>query len=239
MELDVVFFAAHPDDVELSCGGTVAKLVKIGKNVGIVDITQGELSTRGSVEVRKKEAAKAAKILGIKKRINLGISDGNIENSASNRAKIIKILRDLRPKIIFFPYYHDRHPDHFHTHQLVKEAAFYSGLQKVRTALNGKAQKHHRPKKNYYYMQTYTFEPNVVVDITDVYNIKVKAIEAYSSQFYNPESKEPVTFISDPKFLKYLEARARFYGFEIGTEYAEPFFREEKVNINPGDLFNI
>jgi bacillithiol biosynthesis deacetylase BshB1 len=239
LELDVLFFAAHPDDVELSCGGTAAKLAKIGKKIGIVDLTEGELSTRGSVTSRKKEAAKAAKILGISKRINLSIPDGNIENNPPIRIKIIKILRDLRPEIIFFPHYHDRHPDHFHTHELVKEAAFYSGLQKIHTTLNGKPQKFFRPKKNYYFMQTYTFEPNVITDITEVYDIKVKAISAYSSQFFNLKSKEPDTFISDPKFLKYLEARARFYGFQIGVEYGEPFFTEEKIKVKVQDLFNI
>jgi len=239
LKLDALFFAAHPDDIELSCGGTVAKLVKLGKKVGIADLTQGELSTRGSTALRKKEALNAAKILGISGRINLGIPDGDIQNTLANRTRIIKIIRDLRPEIIFFPHFHDRHPDHFHAHELVKEAAFYSGLSKIKTTLNSKHQKAHRPRKNYYYMQTYVFEPNIIADISDVHSIKMKAISCYKSQFYDPISKEPATFISDPRFIKFIETRARNYGFMVGVEFGEPFYTEEKVKLNPIDLFKI
>jgi len=239
LKLDALFFAAHPDDIELSCGGTVAKLAKSGKKVGIADLTYGELSTRGSTGLRKKEALKAAKILGIAKRINLAIPDGNIQNTEANRSKIIKIIRDLRPDIIFFPHYYDRHPDHFHTHELVKESVFYSGLGKIKTYLKGKLQKPHRPGKNYYYMQTYPFEPNIITDISDVQNIKMRAIGCYSSQFYDPESIEPATFISNENFIKFIEARARHYGFLAGVEYGEPFFTEETIKLNPADLFNL
>lgn len=239
MKIDALFFAAHPDDVELSCGGTAAKLVKIGKKVGITDLTQGELSTRGSAGLRKKEAQNASKVLGISKRINLGIPDGDIQNTPSNRSKIIKIIRDLRPEIIFFPHYYDRHPDHFHAHELVKESAFYAGLSRIKTILNGRLQKAFRPRKNYYYMQTYIFEPNIITDISDVHDIKMKAISCYKSQFYNPNSKEPATFISDPGFIKFIETRARTYGFMAGVEFGEPFFTEEKVKLNPVDLFRI
>lgn len=239
MKLDALFFAAHPDDVELSCGGTVAKLVKSGKKVGITDLTRGELSTRGNTSLRKKESSKAARVLGVKTRLNLNIPDGNIVNSPSNRLKIIKIIRDFRPDIIFLPHFHDRHLDHFHAHELIKEGAFYAGLAKIKTALKNKPQKPHRPRRNYYYMQTYPFEPNIITDISDVHDIKMEAISCYSSQFYNPESKEPDTFISSKRFMRFLEARSRNYGFIAGVEYGEPFFTEETVKLDPLDLFKV
>lgn len=239
MKLDALFFAAHPDDIELCCGGIAAKMSKLGKKTGIIDLTSGELSTRGNIKIRKKEAQKAAKILGISTRINLAIPDGNIENSPKNRFKIIKIIREFRPEIIFIPHHYDRHPDHLHTNQLVKEAAFYSGLRKVKTTLNKKSQAPFRPKKNYYYMQTYAFEPNIIVDISDVYNIKMKSISSYKSQFYNPDSNEPESFICTPEFMKFIEARAIFYGFQAGIKYGEPIFTDEKVKLKPQELFNI
>ena len=239
LKFDALFFAAHPDDIELSCGGIAAKLAKLGKKTCIVDLTAGELSTRGSVELRKKEANKAAKVLGITKRINLAIPDGNIQNSPENREKIIKIIRQYKPGIIFLPYFNDRHPDHIHASRLVKEAAFYSGLSKIKTSVNNTAQSPYRPRKKFYYMQTYTFEPVIIVDISDTFKTKMKAIHCYSSQFYNPSSKEPKTFISDPMFIKHIEARAEFYGFKAGVKYGEPLFTEEKIKISPEDLFNI
>lgn len=239
MKLDALFFSAHPDDVELSCGGTAAKLVKSGKKVGITDLTQGELSTRGYTALRKKEAAEAAKVLGISIRTNLQIPDGNIQNSPVNRLRIIKIIRELRPEIIFFPHFHDRHPDHTAAHWLIKESAFYAGLSKIKTSLHNKQQKPHRPRRNYYYMQSYPFEPNIVTDISDVHDLKMKAIACYSSQFYNPASNEPDTFISSAHFLKFLEARARHFGFLAGVEHAEPFFAEETLKLDPLDLFKV
>ena len=152
-ELDVLFFAAHPDDAELCCGGTIAALVNAGKKTGIIDLTRGELGTRGSVKQREIEARKASEILGIDTRENLGIRDGNIINNHANRLKIIKVIRKYRPKIIFFPHYYDRHPDHYNTHYLIKEAAFYSGLEKIKTP----GLKAYRAKRNIYYMQTYSF----------------------------------------------------------------------------------
>lgn len=239
MKLDALFFAAHPDDVELSCGGTVIKLSDSGKKTGIVDLTSGELSTRGTLNIRKRETDNSSKILGVIKRINLAIPDGNIQNNAANRLKIIRILRQYSPEIIFFPHFYDRHPDHFHTHQLVKEAAYYSGLQKIKTNLNGKTQKAYRPKRNFYYMQTYTFEPGFIVDISGAFEMKMDAISCYKSQFYNPGNKEPNTFISEKKFLEYIYARAKYYGFQAGVDFGEPFFMEEKIKLTSKDLFNI
>ena len=239
MKFDALFFAAHPDDIELSCGGTVIKLSGSGKKTAIVDLTAGELSTRGSLSIRKRETNNAGRILGINKRFNLGIPDGNIQNNSANRIKIIKIIRELRPDIIFLPHYHDRHPDHFHTHKLVKEAAFYSGLQKIKTTLNGKSQQAHRPRRNIYYMQTYTFEPSFIIDISGVFEKKMNAVNCYKSQFFNPSSNEPRTFISDKRFMDYVKARASFYGFQAGVLYGEAFFIEEKIKLTTKEIFSI
>jgi N-acetylglucosamine malate deacetylase 1 len=234
LKLDALFFAAHPDDAELCSGGTIKKLTNSGKKTGIIDLTSGELGTRGTKEIRAREAEKAGKVLGIAVRENLLIPDGSIENNLPNRLKVISVIRKYQPEIIFFPHYHDRHPDHYHTHILVKEAAFYSGLSKILTP--GLAA--FRPKRNFYYMQAYTFEPNVIIDISDTFNDKMKAISCYSTQFYNPKSKEPETYISDKKFIEYIHTRAKFYGFHIGTEYGEPFYTEEKIKIDINNLFN-
>lgn len=236
-KLDVLFFGAHPDDIELSCGGTVIKLVKMDKRAGIIDLTRGELSTLGTVELRQQEVLKANNVMNIHVRENLNLPDGNIEESYTNKLKIIEVIRHYQPEIIFIPHPHDRHPDHTHASNLVREAAFYSGLEKIKTKKDGNQQKEFRPKRRIYYMQTYTFEPTFIIDITDEFNQKMESIKSYSSQFFNPDSKEPPTFISDRKFIEYLEARARFYGFQVGTEYGEPFFTEEKINLDIENLF--
>ncbi|MGH2575774.1 MAG: bacillithiol biosynthesis deacetylase BshB1 [Ignavibacteria bacterium] len=237
MKLDALFFSAHPDDIELSCGGTVVKLVKMGKKIGVIDLTQGELGTRGSKEIRQKELKNASKIMGIQARENLNLKDGNIEENFKNKLKVISIIRHYKPEIVFLPYYKDRHPDHIHASNLVKESSFYSGLRKINTKRSKQSQAAYRPKKCIFYMQTYTFEPSFIIDITAEFETKMKAVKCYSSQFYNPRSKEPATFISEKKFLEYLEARARFYGFQIGTKYGEPYFVEEKLKLNSENLF--
>ena len=239
MKLDALFFAAHPDDAELACGGIIAKFTKFGKKTGIIDLTRGELGTRGSKEIREKEASKSAKLLNAAVRENLKIPDGNIENTPENRLKVISVIRKYRPEIIFFPHYYDRHPDHYNTHYLVKDAAFYSGLLKVKSKLNNKLQNAYRPRHNYYYMQTYSFEPNIIVDISREFNTKMKAVSCYTSQFYNPQSNEPESFVSDKKFIEFIQARAKFYGFQIGVEYGEPLYTEEKMNINVSGLLEI
>ena len=237
MKLDALFFAAHPDDAELCCGGTIAGLGNSGKKTGIIDLTLGELGTRGSVSVRNSEAKNAAKILGINIRENLKLKDGNIENNEKNRLKIIEVIRKYRPDLIFIPHFHDRHPDHYRTHELVKEAAFYSGLAKIRT---GKL-KPWRAKRNYFYMQTYDFEPTVIVDISPFFKTKMESIACYSSQFYNPGflKNQPETFISDKKFLEFIEARSKFYGFLAGVKYGEPYYTDEKLKLNVNHLFEI
>lgn len=238
IKLDALFFAAHPDDAELTSGGTIRKIVTSGKTAGIIDLTAGELSTRGTTEGRALEAEEAGKILGISIRENLAIPDGGIENTHTNRLKIITAIRQYRPDIIFFPHHYDRHPDHYHTHLLVKDAAFYSGLNKIITP----GLEPHRAKRNFYYMQSYTFEPNVIIDITESFADKMKAISCYGTQFYtekNKSSKEPETFISNKQFIEYIEARSKFYGFQVGANYGEAFYTEEKLKINIKDLFTI
>ena len=188
-ELDALFFSAHPDDAELCCGGTIAALNKSGKKTGIIDLTKGELGTRGSVKQRIAEAKKASAILGISIRENLGITDGNITNTPSNRLKVIKAIRKYKPRIIFFPHFHDRHPDHHNTHILIKEAAFYSGLVNIKTA----GLKAYRPSQSIYYMQTYTFEPSFIFDISDTNPLDSDIEEFYkntdSSLYGTPKEK--------------------------------------------------
>lgn len=229
MQLDVVVFAAHPDDAELSMGGTIAKLANAGIKVGIVDLTKGELGTRGSSDTRKIEAQQASEILKIMQRDNLGLRDGSLKFNEEYLSQIIIKIRRYQPQLVFAPYFNDRHPDHIGASQLVKEAFFFSGLPKIVTEDNSKIQQPFRPEKLFYYMQTYEFEPTFIVDITDTFEIKMKAINAFDSQFHNQESKEPETFISQPSFLKNLEARAKIFGFKIGKEYGEPFYCEEKI----------
>ena len=237
-EFDALFFAAHPDDAELCCGGTIAALVKAGRKTVIIDLTKGELGTRGSVKKRKLEAEKASKVLGISYRENLGITDGNIQNNPANRLKIIKAIRKYRPKVLFFPHHYDRHPDHYNTHYLIKDAAFYSGLEKIKTpGLNA-----YRAKRNIYYMQSYAFEPNIIFDISATFRTKMEAVGCYSTQFFSggdSSKKEKETYISSKGFMDYIEARSKFYGFQIGTAYGEAYFTEEKLKINSETLFNI
>jgi len=232
MTLDILVFAAHPDDAELSMGGSIAKLTKQNYKVGIVDLTKGELGTRGDVKTREKEAVAADKILNVSVRVNLGIPDGNIQRTKENLMMLIREIRKYKPKIIFAPYFRDRHPDHQDASALVKEAMFSTGLLKVKTFDKQVEQKAYRPKKLFYYMQTYTFEPSFIVDVSDSFEQKMKAVKAFKTQFFDSNSKEPETFISRPEFFSYLISRAQFYGFQIGKHYGEPFYCEEKIEYN-------
>jgi len=232
MTLDVLVFAAHPDDAELAMGGTIIRFANDGFSVGIVDLTRGEMGTRGSADIRQKEALEAAKILKTSIRENLLIPDGDIEISNGNVQKVVLSIRKYRPKIVFAPYFNDRHPDHISANKLIKRAMFVSGLEKIKTSENEIAQRAYRPAKLFYYMQTYTFEPSFIVDISNFFEMKMKAVWAYSTQFHNPESNEPETFISSPEFIEYVDARAKFYGFQIGKKFGEPFYCEEKIELN-------
>jgi bacillithiol biosynthesis deacetylase BshB1 len=231
-KLDVIAFGAHPDDIELSMGGTIVSLVERGLKVGIVDLSQGELGTRGDKDKRMKEALEASKVLGIKSRICLKLKDGAINSNELAIKKVVDVIRSYQPKIIFAPYFRDRHPDHEAAALLVKKAFFFSGLKNYQT---GKKSMHpYRPKKLFYYMQSYTFEPTFIYDISNYFEEKIAAINSYTSQFYNPQSDEPETFISRPEFVSYLKARAEFYGFQIGKSYGEPFYCEEKIEFDFG-----
>jgi len=239
MNIDTLVFAAHPDDAELGMGGTIAKIVKSSFSVGIIDITQGEMSTRGNTISRKQETIKADSIPKTSIRENLLIADGDIQLNDDNIRKIVIMIRKYSPKVIFAPYFNDRHPDHLNVSNLVKKAFFISGLIKYKTFDEGKEQQTYRPRKLYYYMQTYTFVPSFIIDISDTFNEKMESVKAYSSQFYDPKNTEPETFISNPQFIEYVEARARHYGFQIGKRYGEPFFCEEHIELDLPQLLLI
>jgi len=224
VELDILAIGAHPDDVELCCSGTLAKAVTQGYRVGILDLTEGELGTRGSRSLRRKEAKKAADVLGVSIRENLRLQDGNIPVDKESTKKLIQVLRAYRPKILFIPYSLERHPDHVNAHHLCRETWFYSGLGKILTRRRGKRQEPWRPHACYQFMQWHEFTPSFVVDISDVYHKRTQSILAYSSQFYNPQSREPQTMLSQKSFLDFVEARARHFGGRIGVHYGEPFF---------------
>lgn len=232
--LDALFFAAHPDDVELSAGGTVIKLVKSGCKVGIIDLTQGELSTRGNLKSRAIETKNASEVMGIHVRENLKISDGNIENNEKNRKKIIEVVRKYRPKIVFAPYHNDRHPDHVNASHLLRESFFYAGLTKIKTKLEA-----YRPSKIYYYAQHFDIPTSFIFDISDVYEEKIKAVKCYQTQFFTGETKGPQTYISGKSFSDNLEARSINWGFKIGVKYGEPFFTEGDIKVTEETLFKI
>ncbi|MEX1276614.1 MAG: bacillithiol biosynthesis deacetylase BshB1 [Bacteroidota bacterium] len=232
MKADILAIGAHPDDIELSCGGIVAKLAKQGRTVVLADLTQGELGTRGTKEVRAQEAEAATKIMGAAARRNLGLPDGSIERNGENLLKVISLIREFQPDILLIPHSVERHPDHVHTHALCKEAWFYSGLEKIKTEIQGVQQQAHRPHHYFEFMQWYEFVPSFIVDISDTWELKIAAIKAHSSQFHNPNSKEPETKLSTPEFLEMIEVRSRYYGERIGVRYGEPLFSWAPFGIN-------
>lgn len=223
MELDILAFAAHPDDVELAASGTVLHHIALGKKVGIVDLTKGELGTRGSAEIREQEAALSSKILGISARENLDLGDGFFEINETNLLKVVSMIRKYRPKVVLCNALHDRHPDHGRGGDLVARATFLSGLPKVVTINNGQQQEAFRPLTVLRYIQDNWIQPDVVVDITPYFETKMKSILAFSTQFYNPNSTEPQTAISSPDFLEYIKGRAIQFGRVINTTYGEGF----------------
>lgn len=227
MKVYALAFGAHPDDVEMSCGGTLSMLYRNGKPFGIVDFTRGEMGTRGNAAIRAAEAKDAAKILGADIRINLGIADSNVEINRRNLLEVVEVIRKFQPEIVFAPYREERHPDHVHVHQLVSDAIFYSGLGKLKTARLSP----HRPKRAFYYMQHRTFVPTLYVDISNDFNTKVAAIKAHKSQFFNPSSKDPETALSTPEFLEYLLGRMKYHGRQAGVRYAEPFWTTEAITL--------
>ncbi|RPD98766.1 bacillithiol biosynthesis deacetylase BshB1 [Aureibaculum marinum] len=235
MKLDILAIGAHPDDVELGCGATLAKEISLGKKVGILDLTRGELGTRGSAEIRDKESANAAKILSVQVRENLAFSDAFFVNDKSHQLEIIKIIRKYKPKIVLCNAIDDRHIDHGKGSKLVSDACFLSGLRKIETELNGENQEAWRPIHVYHYVQWKNIEPDFVVDVTGFIDTKVEAIKAYESQFYNPDSKEPTSPIATKNFFESVSYRAKDLGRLIGVDYAEGFTTERYVAVNSLD----
>lgn len=230
--LDILAFAAHPDDVELSCSGTLMKHINAGMSVGIVDLTQGELGSRGTVESRYSEAADASKIMGISERVNLKMEDGFFEINEANKRLIVEQIRRFRPKIVLVNAVSDRHPDHGRGSQLVSEACFLSGLRRVETSFEGESQEAYRPEVVYHYIQDYHIQPDFVVDVTDFVDRKIEAIKAFKTQFHDPNSTEPQTPISGEDFFEFITSRMREFGRTAGVKYAEGFTVERYPKVN-------
>ncbi len=230
MQLDSVAFGAHPDDIARFCGGTLIKLGSQGHKIGVISLTQGELGTRGSPEVRSQEFQEAATLLKLSTHKMLDIPDGDVAVNWENKLKIIREIRTYQPAVVFAPYWKDRHPDHENTSNLVREAAFLSGLKKIETD-----QQAHRPYKVIYYPCWFEFRPSFVVDITECHDQKIKAIQAYRSQFDHPDKKkfgDDETLISRPEFLEKITTRDRYYGSSVGTTFGEPFLVREPLRLD-------
>ncbi|WP_281765697.1 bacillithiol biosynthesis deacetylase BshB1 [Neptunitalea lumnitzerae] len=232
MKLDILAFGAHPDDVELGCAGTLAKEIANGKKVGIVDLTQGELGTRGSAELRMVEAANAAKVMGVSARENLKMADGFFVNDKEHQLEVIKMLRKYKPEMVICNAVRDRHIDHGKGSNLVSDACFLSGLRKIETVLNGEKQEAWRPKVVYHYLQWRDDKPDFIVDITGYMDTKIEAIKAYKSQFYDPNSDEPETPITSKTFFDSLTYRAEDLGRIANVKYAEGFTTERYITVD-------
>lgn len=237
MKLDILAIASHPDDVELSCSGTVASHVAKGYKVGILDLTHGEMGTRGTPAIRLEESARAAKILGLSARENLGFADVFFTESKENQIEIARIIRKYRPDIVLANAVEDRHPDHGKGGSIATKACFLSGLRQLRTQEEGVDQEAWRPKAVYHYIQNNYIEPDLVVDISEFWDTKIASIKAFKSQFFDPESQEPESFISRPGFLDFIEARSREMGHKISVRYGEGFTVERAPGIS--DLFDL
>ncbi|MBM3415231.1 MAG: bacillithiol biosynthesis deacetylase BshB1 [Bacteroidetes bacterium] len=235
MKLDILAIGVHPDDVELSCSGTLINEIKRGKKAGIVDLTQGELGTRGTVETRYREAANAAMIMGVQVRENLKMRDGFLKNDEENQLKLIQAIRKYRPEIVIGNILHDRHPDHGRAGKLIADACFLAGLPKIETRDdNGNKQQRWKPAYVLQYIQDWYREPDFLIDISDVFEQRMNAIKAYTTQFHADENDktEPQTYISTPDFLEGIVARARMFGKRIGVKYAEGFISEKTIGIH-------
>ncbi|GIV32961.1 MAG: bacillithiol biosynthesis deacetylase BshB1 [Chitinophagales bacterium] len=232
MKLNILAIGAHPDDVELCCAGTLLKHKSMGQATGIIHLTKGQLGTRGNEEQRMREAAEAARILGVDVHENLGFEDGFFKNDSFNQLKLISVLRKYRPDIVLSNALDDRHPDHGRAGWLVEEACFLSGLRKIETLEQGVPQEAWRPRAVFHYIQAYYHEPDIIVDISAFWDKKMEAIRAYRSQFYDPHSKEPETFISTPEFMEFIKARAIEYGQSVGAKYGEGFVSRRRLGVH-------
>ena len=224
--MTILFFAAHPDDVELSAGGTLAKLVRDGHTVGMIDLTRGEMGTRGTPQTRRREAANSAKALGAAFREQLDFGDGGLRTGREEELQLIDVIRRHKPRLVFVSYPDERHPDHVRAGKLVTDASFYAGLRALETA-----HPPHRPQAVIYYLQNYLPTPSFVVDVTATWKTKQRAIAAFKSQFYDPKSKEPKTILSDPKFLEMIDARGRHFGAMIGAKFGEAFVTKQPPKV--------
>jgi bacillithiol biosynthesis deacetylase BshB1 len=236
MKLDVLAFGVHPDDVELGCAGTLMIEIAAGKKAGIIDLTQGELGTRGTIETRYTEAANAAAIIGVHVRENLKMADGFFKNDEEHQRMIIQALRTYQPDVVICNAPEDRHPDHGRASQLVLDACFLSGLRKIETKdVNGQPQQAWRPGYVLHYLQDRYLKPDFVVDISAVIDKKIESIKAYKTQFYNPELKEPSTYISSPEFMDHVIGRSKMLGMMIGVKHAEGFISKKMIGLSSLD----
>ena len=237
MKLDILAFGAHPDDVEISAGATLLKYAKEGKSIGVIDLTEGELGTRGSVEQRYKEAQAASEILQLKIRKNLQLGDGVFDLSHANKLKVIELIRLYQPQLVLANSLKDRHPDHGRAAQLVADACYLSGLDKIKTSHEGVNQEKFRPELLLHYIQDYNLNPDVILDVSTTGAQKIDVIKCYKSQFFDPDSSEPETPISGEEFFSYLEGRMMSYGRELGVTYGEAFNISRTLGVK--DLFGL
>lgn len=238
LKLDILVLPVHPDDAELGCAGTILKHIALGKKVGIVDLTRGELGTRGSAEIRDREAAASSKILGLAIRENLGLPDGFFANTKEYQLKVIGAIRKYQPKILITTAYYDRHPDHGRANELVETSAFLSGLRKIETHLDGQLQEAWRPELVLHFIQDEYIKPDILIDVTEHWDKKIESINAFGSQFFNPDwENEPQTYISSPEFIQVIGARAREFGKVINVKYAEGFTCRKILGVD--NLFNL
>lgn len=237
MKLDILVLAVHPDDAELGCSGTILRHIALGKKVGIVDFTRGELGTRGTAETRDTEAADSAQILGLHARENLKFKDAFFKNDEPHQLEVVRMIRKYQPEIVLSNALHDRHPDHGRAGDLANDSCFLSGLSKIKTYQDGIEQEAWRPRLLLQYIQDYYIEPDMIVDITPYMETKIKAIQAFKTQFYNPELDEPSTYISSPEFFESMIGRAREFGKSIGATYGEGFTSRKLLGVD--NLFDL
>ena len=237
MKTDILAFGVHPDDVELGCSGTLIAAIAQGKKVAVIDLTKGELGTRGTAETRKAEATQAAKAMGVHARENLEMADGFFMNDEAHVKKVITVIRKYKPEIVLCNAPEDRHPDHGRSSKLVSDAAFLSGLRKVETTYNGSMQEHWRPHYVFHYIQDRYLKPDFLFDISDYYEQKIKTILCYTTQFNSTDNSEPQTYISTPDFLDVIKARALMFGKPIGVKYAEGYLTTKMIGVKSFDAF--
>lgn len=237
MKLDILAFGVHPDDVELGCSGTLIASIAIGKKAGVIDLTRGELGTRGTAETRNEEAANAAKVMGIHARENLEMADGFFQNNEANTRKVITAIRKYQPEILLCNAPDDRHPDHGRSSKLVSDAAFLAGLLKIETSLNGISQEAWRPKYVFHYIQDRYLKPDFIFDISGHHDKKIEAILCYTTQFNTTDTSEPQTYISNPDFLAIIKARAIMLGKRIGVNYGEGYLSSKMLGVTSFDNF--